>query len=234
MRRFEYIKGNAAKFWEVFRRGELITTTSGKIGTEGQTKNKSYADYMAAEVDFDRLIRDKIKRGFMEVAEASEPPSAIPERTLDLFAMEADDGIRLSGAQSQYLIWRMVELGIMDRHESPVDLTRWSWRAARRMRLESVPDPEEEIFDAFHDEWLRLSGKDRASRGVKADVAGYKFVQGAHWVVTPEECLIIAARTSMKPKRHSPTQRQRRWVEEFIEFNEQASEQGGYEIIPFD
>ena len=57
MRRFEYIRGNQAKFWEVVRKGAVITTASGKIGKSPKKKTKQHTDYMVAEQEFDRLVR---------------------------------------------------------------------------------------------------------------------------------------------------------------------------------
>lgn len=46
MRRFELIEGKSSKFWEVEIQG---VTLSGRIGTNGQTQTREFADAAAAE-----------------------------------------------------------------------------------------------------------------------------------------------------------------------------------------
>ena len=50
MRRFEWIEGNQAKFWEIEQYDEVVVTTQGMIGRDGKEKEKSFVDDMAAEV----------------------------------------------------------------------------------------------------------------------------------------------------------------------------------------
>ena len=48
VRRFELVEGTSSKFWEVWVTGNEMTTRWGRIGTEGQTKAKPFADEAAA------------------------------------------------------------------------------------------------------------------------------------------------------------------------------------------
>lgn len=38
----------------------------GRIGTDGQTKSKSFADHAAASAAADKLIAQKVKKGYVE------------------------------------------------------------------------------------------------------------------------------------------------------------------------
>ncbi|MFT4187687.1 MAG: DUF4132 domain-containing protein [Aeromicrobium sp.] len=77
MRRFELVEGTSAKFWQVCVDGADVTTRWGRIGTNGQTKTKESASAAAAEAEARKLIDQKTKKGYVEVAaEETEAPAA--------------------------------------------------------------------------------------------------------------------------------------------------------------
>src|SRR5687767_1175626 len=47
-RHFEFVGGKSSKFWEVSQSGNEMTTRWGRIGTDGQSKTKTFADAAAA------------------------------------------------------------------------------------------------------------------------------------------------------------------------------------------
>ena len=51
MRRFELTEGTSSKFWEVNREGAALTVRFGRIGADGQTQTKSFADDAKAEAE---------------------------------------------------------------------------------------------------------------------------------------------------------------------------------------
>ncbi len=230
MRRFEYIRGNQAKFWEVVRKGAVITTASGKIGKSPKKKTKQLADYMAAEQEFDRLIRDHLRRGYIEVEEATEAETPMPDRHLILRTREGGEEFEMVPAATRYIVWRMVEVEVMDKLIPPPDLQRWAYRASRRLRLEEIPDPEHEKFEAFVDMFMELSEPDRAKEnGDGTVVAAYKLADGSEWIVTAKEAGVLAeASGARKPKRHKISSNQQTYLDEWTAFNRKAASQGGY------
>jgi DNA ligase-1 len=66
-RRFEFSAGNSNKFWECSVNGSEVTVRFGRIGTQGQTKVKSFSDAAAAAKDAEKLIHEKIGKGYSEV-----------------------------------------------------------------------------------------------------------------------------------------------------------------------
>ncbi|TEX51546.1 MAG: hypothetical protein B7C55_05025 [Actinomycetales bacterium mxb001] len=56
----------SAKFWEVIVDGSAVVVRFGKIGATGQTTRKDYADAGAAQVEADKLIAQKMKKGYEE------------------------------------------------------------------------------------------------------------------------------------------------------------------------
>src|SRR4051794_20368748 len=85
-RRFECVEDGAAKFWEVAVDGGAMTVRFGKIGTDGQAKTKDLGSAEAAAKEADKLIREKTKKGYLEVggpggtsaAAAARSPAAPP------------------------------------------------------------------------------------------------------------------------------------------------------------
>jgi predicted DNA-binding WGR domain protein len=77
MRRFEYVGGTSEKFWEVEREGTEVTVRFGRLGTNGQTQTKDLGTEAAATAHLERLVADKVKKGYVEgVASAAAPAPA--------------------------------------------------------------------------------------------------------------------------------------------------------------
>lgn len=66
MRRFELVEGKSAKFWQVGRDGASLTVTFGRIGTNGQTQTKEFPTEKAAQTELDKLVREKVGKGYSE------------------------------------------------------------------------------------------------------------------------------------------------------------------------
>ena len=66
MRRFEFVGGSSAKFWEVSVNGNDVTVRYGRIGTSGQEQTKSFADAEKAQKHANKLIAEKTGKGYVE------------------------------------------------------------------------------------------------------------------------------------------------------------------------
>ncbi|MGE3805913.1 MAG: DNA ligase [Gemmataceae bacterium] len=66
-RRFEYTDDKSSKFWEISIDGTAVTVRFGRIGTNGQTQTKEFADAGAAAAHADKLIGEKTEKGYEEV-----------------------------------------------------------------------------------------------------------------------------------------------------------------------
>src|SRR5262245_59582584 len=65
-RYFEFVDGTSNKFWEIWMDGCDVTTQWGKIGTNGQTKTKTFADEAKAKKEYDKLLAEKTGKGYTE------------------------------------------------------------------------------------------------------------------------------------------------------------------------
>ncbi len=67
-RKFEFSDAKSHKFWIIERQGTDVITRYGRIGTDGQSTTKSQASEEAAQKLHDKLVNEKLKKGYVEVA----------------------------------------------------------------------------------------------------------------------------------------------------------------------
>jgi predicted DNA-binding WGR domain protein len=66
-RYFEFVEGSSSKFWEIILDGTSFTTRYGKIGTDGQQSMKEYDSEEKAQKEYDKLVAEKTKKGYVEL-----------------------------------------------------------------------------------------------------------------------------------------------------------------------
>ncbi len=69
-RRFEFVGGNSAKFWQTTVVGNQVTVRYGRLGTDGQTQTKEFGSPESAQKHADSLIASKLKKGYVECVSA--------------------------------------------------------------------------------------------------------------------------------------------------------------------
>lgn len=100
-RYFEFAEGTSSKFWEVRLDGETLTTRYGKLGTEGQTTEKELESKTLAFKEYDKLIAEKVKKGYVEKGGgATAADKRHPELEKALFADPYD-----ASAYAVYADW---------------------------------------------------------------------------------------------------------------------------------
>ena len=89
----ELEEGTSSKFWRARVDGKTLYVNYGKIGSNGQTQVKDFADPAAAKAEYDKLVRDKRKKGYQDTAggEASAEGAGDDARD-DADDAERDDG----------------------------------------------------------------------------------------------------------------------------------------------
>jgi predicted DNA-binding WGR domain protein len=72
----EFEEGNSSKFWRARVEGKTLYVNYGKIGSNGQTQVKDFAGPDAAQGEYDKLVREKRKKGYADAGGggAAEPP----------------------------------------------------------------------------------------------------------------------------------------------------------------
>ena len=69
-RRFEFVSGSSAKFWEIANNNREVTIRYGRIGSAGQTQTKSFPSDAAANTHALQQINSKLAKGYRELAVA--------------------------------------------------------------------------------------------------------------------------------------------------------------------
>lgn len=71
MRRFEFVQGTSAKFWMAQAEGTTFIVVFGRLGSDGQRKEKTFPTQDAARRELDKKIAEKLREGYHEVAAAA-------------------------------------------------------------------------------------------------------------------------------------------------------------------
>jgi predicted DNA-binding WGR domain protein len=62
----EFEEGTSSKFWRARVEGKTLYVNYGKIGSNGQTQVKEFANTEGAQKEFDKLVREKRKKGYAD------------------------------------------------------------------------------------------------------------------------------------------------------------------------
>lgn len=73
--RYEFVEGNSSKFWEVELQGNTLNLKWGRIGTDGQAQQKTFASPDKARAEHDKLVAEKLKKGYHEAGGAPKKPA---------------------------------------------------------------------------------------------------------------------------------------------------------------
>jgi uncharacterized protein (TIGR02996 family) len=98
MRTFVYTDDSSDKFWNIDLQGTRFYVTFGKTGTKGQTQLKEFPDADKARKAYDKLIAEKIGKGYVETT-----PVSPVGRSLEEALAENPDDLAAHHAYADYL-----------------------------------------------------------------------------------------------------------------------------------
>ena len=101
MRTFEFSDAKGQKFWNIEVTDNYYTVKFGKVGSTGQKQRKTFATAAEAQADMDRLIREKLKQGFVET---TPKPVASEEAAFQKALTENPDDIAGWSAYADWLV----------------------------------------------------------------------------------------------------------------------------------
>jgi predicted DNA-binding WGR domain protein len=79
-REYQLVEGTSNKFWAIELDGTKHTVQFGRIGTAGQTQTKEFKTQEQAQKAYEKLVREKVQKGYRRVADAAAAPAAKPAR----------------------------------------------------------------------------------------------------------------------------------------------------------
>ena len=85
----EFEEGTSSKFWRARVEGKTLYVNYGKIGSGGQTQVKDFGDAGAATKEYEKLVREKEKKGYVAAGGGGAPADDDDESDDDEDADEA-------------------------------------------------------------------------------------------------------------------------------------------------
>jgi uncharacterized protein (TIGR02996 family) len=148
MRTFEFRDDKSAKFWNIELQGKRYTVSFGKVGKTGQTQAKEFADTDAARKAHDKLIKEKLSKGYVETTPKPAPSASLRE-ALEAALFENPDDLAAHRAYADHLMEsgdpRGEFIQVQLRLENP------ACQGAERDRLQKQ---EQELLRAHARQWL--------------------------------------------------------------------------------
>jgi uncharacterized protein (TIGR02996 family) len=103
MRTFIFNDGKSNKFWNIDLQGARFTVTFGKVGTKGQTQKKDFPDAAKAKQAHDKLVAEKLGKGYVETTAGQQQGLAPLQRSLEEALVENPDDLAAHSAYADYL-----------------------------------------------------------------------------------------------------------------------------------
>jgi uncharacterized protein (TIGR02996 family) len=150
MRQFTFSDAKSHKFWNIELQGNSFTVTYGRQGTAGQTQTKKFPDAAKAQKEHDKLIKEKLGKGYVEAGGAPAAPAGGGMREALEEALVADpDDLANHMAYADWLAEQgdprgefiQVQLALEDEKKS----------AAERKKLQKR---EQDLLKKHQREWL--------------------------------------------------------------------------------
>jgi uncharacterized protein (TIGR02996 family) len=108
MRKFVFTDAKSNKFWHIEVKDTYYEVTFGKVGSAGQRQRKTFASAAGAQAEMDKLIKEKLKKGYVETTAAAAPAPAKPTSTeqaaLEKALLAHPDEVAAHSAYADYLI----------------------------------------------------------------------------------------------------------------------------------
>jgi uncharacterized protein (TIGR02996 family) len=147
MRTFVFTDDKSNKFWNIDLQGTSFTVTFGKVGTKGQTQTKEFADEETARKAHDKLVAEKLGKGYVETTATPSTTTAATavtplQRSLEEALVENPDDLAAHSAYADYLMEQgdprgevvQVQLALEQPERSPQELTQLRKREAALLK----------------------------------------------------------------------------------------------------
>jgi uncharacterized protein (TIGR02996 family) len=191
MRTFVFTDEKSNKFWNIDLQNARFTVTFGKVGSKGQTQVKDFPDEAQARQAHDKLVAEKLGKGYVETTAGRAPAPSPLQRSLEEALVENPDDLAAHSAYADYLMEQGDPRGeftqVQLAQEGPGRPT--TERARLRQR-------ESELLERHAREWLGDLGRFLAGDWSGPDKPyHYQFSRG--WVdlvrVLPEPGAILVS-----------------------------------------
>jgi uncharacterized protein (TIGR02996 family) len=149
MRKFTYSDTKSNKYWNIELTGSQFTVTYGRVGSTGQTQTKAFKDAAAAKKEHDKLVKEKLAKGYVEDAPTAKPQPRSMREALEEALVANPDDLASHMAYADYLAEQGDPRGELVRVQLALEDEGKS--AAERKKLRAA---EKKLLQAHEAEWL--------------------------------------------------------------------------------
>jgi uncharacterized protein (TIGR02996 family) len=154
MRTFVFTDDKSNKFWNIDLQGAGFTVTFGRVGSKGQTQTKSFPDEEKARKAHDKLVAEKLGKGYVETTPTPAPPASPLQRSLEEALVEAPDDLAAHSAYADYLMEQGDPRGELIQVQLALERTGLPEKERARLR-----EREGELLKQHAREWLGDAGR---------------------------------------------------------------------------
>jgi uncharacterized protein (TIGR02996 family) len=196
VRTFLYADPKSNKFWNITLDGPSFTVQFGRAGTAGQTQTKTFPDETKARKEYDKLVREKLAKGYHETTPVTAPS---PRDALEAALLETPDDLATSMAYADYLEEQDDPRGEFVRVQLALESPGRT--AAERKALEQR---EKKLLEDHHADWVGTWADLAAKTGPEGrgqhDFATptFGFERGLLSTVTIDELTVECARAFVR------------------------------------
>jgi uncharacterized protein (TIGR02996 family) len=172
MRTFTFSGGKSSRFWNIELKRKSFTVSFGRIGTKGQSRKKTFPSAAKARQAYDKLIQEKLARGYTETRPQAAPAPAargVREALEEALAANPDD-LAAHAAYADYLQEQedprgefiQVQLALEDESKSAAERRKLQKREKELLKKherEWLGDLAEYLVEEDIDEWRRRHDK---------------------------------------------------------------------------
>src|SRR5262245_48969462 len=101
MRTFKFADDESYKFWNISLEGKSYTVNYGRIATKGQTTTKSFPTPEKAKAAYEKIIAEKLGKGYVETTPVEAAPSV--ENTLERALLDQPDDVANHAGYADWL-----------------------------------------------------------------------------------------------------------------------------------
>jgi uncharacterized protein (TIGR02996 family) len=153
MRTFTYSDAKSHKFWNIELQGDKLTVTYGRIGSAGQTQTKQFKDAATAQREHDKLVKEKLAKGYQETTPSAKPQPRSLREALEEALVASPDDLASHMAYADWLSEQADSAGLARGEFIRVQLALEdeSKPAAERKKLQ---EQEKKLLKAHGRDWL--------------------------------------------------------------------------------
>ena len=201
---FIYKDEKSNKFWKVFVEGKTLTVVFGKVNTAGRTNTKDFATAEDAEKEAEKLIKEKVRKGYRETFDIESSASdfgtvefwnLIERAKRKSFGGIEEQAEVLKGILSERPVQDIVEFGRIFEYYHSSSYSSDLWAAAYIIQGGCSDD----MFDYFR-AWLIAQGKDIFENALNNPETLTKTIRVEEAEEIDGECMLYVASEAYEKK----------------------------------